>query len=334
MTRPRVAFLERQPASGFIALDRACLEDAFAVEPLPYSGSVTPAFIARSTVAAFRCDVLYAWFASEHSLVPGVVFKLLHRRFVLVPGGYDYANVPERNYGLAARGRGWVPRLLGRLCDIALPISKQTRWEFLRLVPSAAPRTRLGYLAVDPDAWTDPDVERDPDAVVTVAYVDREQWSRKGIDRFVAAARADPRRRYVLGGRIDASMEASLRADAPSNLEIVGSLSHDELRQLFWSCGAYVQLSWHETFGVAMAEAMLCGCVPVIGASPALREVAGRWAVEPSTGESDVDAIARATTAGRSLDRASIRRDIAERFSVEARRSLLRDAVLGDGLTG
>jgi glycosyltransferase involved in cell wall biosynthesis len=266
-----------------------------------------------------RSDVVYAFFASEHALIPAIAARILRRRFVLVPAGYDYANVPERKYGLAARGKGWLPRLIGRLATVALPISRQTMWEFLALVPSAAPRTYLAYLAVDPNEFRDPSVARDASTVVTVAHVDEESWSRKGIDRFVDAARNDPSRRYVLVGSIADALRPRLEALAPPNLDCVGRLSHDDLRRALWGAGAYVQLSWHETFGVAMAEAMLCGCVPVITDSPALQEVAGRWAVRVAPVEDDVDAIARATEFARTVDRAAMRRDVADRFSVADR---------------
>lgn len=329
MSRPAVAFVDRDPPSGFMAIDRRCLEPSFDVVRLVYPGRPTPRFVLQTLRAAWRCDAVYAFFASEHALVPALVFKALGRRFVLAPAGYDYADVPERRYGLAARGLGWLPRLLGRLADVCLPISWQTTWELLTLVPSAAPRTRLGHLAVDPDEWVDPGVERDPDLVVTVGYVDAEAWSRKGIDRFVEAARSDPARRYVLAGRIAPDVAVTLDRLAPANLERPGRLEHDALRRLLWSAGVYAQLSWHETFGVAMAEAMLCGCVPVMRSSPALHEVAGPWAVTAAADETDADAVRRAASVARGVDRAEMRADVAARFSLEARRQLLADAITG-----
>ena len=328
--RLRVLFVDRDPPSGFMATDRRCLEQQASLTRIVYPGRPTLRFVASCVRETLRTDVVYAFFASEHALVPALVARLLRRRFVLVPAGYDYANLPERQYGLAARGKGWLPRLIGRLATVALPISRQTMWEFLALVPSAAPRTYLAYLAVDPEEFRDPGVARAANTVVTVAHVDEEAWSRKGIDRFVEAARRDSARRYVLVGRIAETIEPRLRAMAPSNLDCVGRLSHDDLRRTLWGAAAYVQLSWHETFGVAMAEAMLCGCVPVITDCPALHEVAGRWGVSVLPGEDDVETITRAVAASREVDRVAMRRDVAERFSVAARVGHL-GAALGVG---
>lgn len=325
--RPTIAFVDRDPASGFMAVDLELLSSAFDVVRLVYPGRPTVRWVFDCLAATRRCDAAYAFFASEHALVPALVFAARRKAFVLVPAGYDYANVAERRYGLAARGLGWLPRLIGRLADVALPISWQTLWEFVALVPSAAPRTRIGYLAVDETRWQDPGVSRDADRVVTLAYVDEEAWSRKGVDRFVELARRDPDREYVLAGRV-APESAHRLADAPSNLVVTGHLSHDELVRLFWSAGVYAQLSWHETFGVAMAEAMLCGCVPLVSDSPALNEVAGQWAVRPEHDDpaADLDALDRAVKRGAEIERAEMRADIAGRFSMDARRELLVDA--------
>ena len=114
---------------------------------------------------------------------------------------------------------------------------------------------------------------------------------------------------------------------APPNLQCPGRLGHDELRALLWSAGVYAQLSWHETFGVSMAEAMLCGCVPVIRQSLALHEVAAHWAVEVD-GEDDVDAIARAAAQARTIDRQAMYDDLADRFSLQRREEHLRRALM------
>lgn len=328
-----VTFIDREPSSGFMAVDRACLEASFSVRRIVYPGRITAGYILECVRAAFRTRAVYVFFASEHSLVPCILFRLLGRRVVLVQGGYDYANLPDHNYGLTARGRGWLPRLVGRLCTVSLAISDQSRWEFLALVPSAAPRTRLSHLALDPDQWTDPEVPRDDNQVVTFGYIDEEAYSRKGIDRFVAAAALDRSRRYVLAGEISPDIAERIRSIAPPNLVVLGHQRHDQLRGLLWSSGVYAQLSWHETFGVAMAEAMLCGCVPVIGQSAALAEIAGVWAVHAGDGHEpahDTAAIGRAVDAGCAMDRAAIRSDVTRRFSPRQRGEALRAALSGE----
>lgn len=328
--RSTVTFIDRPPRSGFIETDLACLETFADVTRVVYPGRTSLTYVFSCLRSLLRTRCLYVFFASEHALAPVAIARLLRRRIVLVHGGYDFADVPERGYGLIARGLGWLPRAIGRLCTVSLAISDQSRWEFLAAVPSAAPRTHLAHLGLDPDRWRDPGVDRDPDRVVTIGYFDTETWTRKGADRFLEASIQDPDRRYVLAGRCSPEVAAHVAKTAPANLEVRDHLTHDEMRELFWSAGVYSQLSWHETFGVAMAEAMLCGCVPVIGDSAALAEVAGRWAVTASRYPADIDAAAAASKAAREVDRTEMRGDVSRRFSVEQRTQALRAAVDGE----
>jgi glycosyltransferase involved in cell wall biosynthesis len=324
----RVLIVDREPPSGFMTADRAALEDEFAIEHVSYAGRPTMAFVVATWRAVRRCDAVYAFFASEHALVPVLLAKACRRRVVLTVGGYDVACDRVHRYGLAATHRGWLPKLLCRLADAVLPMSEAAAEELLALAPSVAGKVTVAYLAVDGSEWPDVAVPRDSSRVVTVAYVDEDSWSRKGIDRFIAAARHDPHRQYVLAGRVSRAIESRLASARAPNLVVTGYLSHSELNRLLWSAGMYAQLSWHEGFGFAMVEAMLCGCVPVISDLAALRETAGRWAVVV-TPKQGVDA-AFGHAAAASTDRLAMRTDVAARFSLEARAVALARAIHGD----
>lgn len=323
----RVMFVDRPPTSGFMRLDRRALEQNFHVEAVQYAGRPTIGFARDCLRTARRVDAIYVFFASEHAVVPALLAKVLRKPLVLVPAGYDYANLPEHGYGLATQGKGLVPKMIGRVASVILPISTEAMWELFTMVPSASTKTRLGYLSLSPDEWEDPGVERDLDAVVTFGYISESSYRRKGVDRFVAAAAADPDRRYILGGTVDPDIRATIEAQGLANLELTGHLSHDELRRLLYRSGIYAQLSWHESFGMSMAEAMLCGCVPVVSTSHALSEVAGSWAVVSESATHDVDRIAQAAKVARDIDRRAMRDDLVQRFSFERRANTLRDAV-------
>lgn len=323
----RVLFIDRPPSSGFMRLDRRALEQSFATEVVEYPGKLTLGFALQCLRAMRRVDAIYVFFASEHAVIPAVLATIFRKALVLVPAGYDYANVPEHGYGLATQGKGVVPRLIGRAASVALPISQEAMWELLTMVPTAASKTRLGHLALSPEEWTDPSVERELDTVVTFGYVTESSYRRKGVDRFVAAAAADPDRRYVLGGEVEPAIRDLIEQQKLTNLELTGHLSHDELRKMLYSAGIYAQLSWHESFGMSMAEAVLCGCVPVLSTSPALAKVAGRWAVISESPGSDVDCIAEAAKRAVEVDRAAMREDLSTRFSFERRVETLRSAV-------
>ena len=89
------------------------------------------------------------------------------------------------------------------------------------------------------------------------------------------AARELPDVRFVLAGKwLDDAIE-ELRAVAPENVEFTGWLSDEDLRDLYRRAAVYVQASRHEGFGLAVAEAMLAGCVPVVVNVTSMPEVVG-----------------------------------------------------------
>ena len=56
-------------------------------------------------------------------------------------------------------------------------------------------------------------------------------------------------------------------------MEFTGWLSDEDLEALYARASVYVQASRHEGFGLAVAEAMLAGCVPVVMDVTAMPEV-------------------------------------------------------------
>ena len=323
----RVAIIERGPQSGFVEGDRAVIERDAATRVVRYPGWPSPRFLVDTWRAVGWSTVVYTFFASEQAVVAAVFARVRRRRFVVSVGGYDVANVRVHGYGLPTRfPHRLVPRVVMALSHRVIAFSNAARVE--ALAAGADPeRTSVSHIGLEPRFVTAPNgVERDPDTVITVAYVDEVSWSRKGIDRFVDAARNDPHRRYILVGRIaDPVLTAGL-ADPPPNLVMTGFVTDDELRSLLWSSGVYAQLSWHEGFGVSMVEAMQAGCRPVVTGVPALIEVAGPDAVLSRGRDDDLRAIA-AAAASAPADRARFTRWATEVASMDDRAAGLESAL-------
>ncbi len=66
-----------------------------------------------------------------------------------------------------------------------------------------------------------------------------------------------------------------LRKSGTPNVKYLGHVSDDELMGYFQRARVYVQVSAHEGFGISLAEAMLCECVPVVTRGGAIPEVVG-----------------------------------------------------------
>jgi len=58
----------------------------------------------------------------------------------------------------------------------------------------------------------------------------------------------------------------ALQARRIENLSLFGPLPQETLIGLYQASSVYAQCSYTETFGACVAEAMLCGCVPVVRA--------------------------------------------------------------------
>ena len=90
------------------------------------------------------------------------------------------------------------------------------------------------------------------------------------------AAAELPDVRFVFVGKWHDDAIEVLRELAGDNVEFTGWVSDEELHDLYRRASVYVQASRHEGFGLAVAEAMLAGCVPVVMNVTAMPEVVGR----------------------------------------------------------
>ena len=204
--------------------------------------------------------------------------------------------------------------------------------EIARNTPIPPERVAVLHLGV-PDPFGDVAADKERLAV-TVGAVDRGTLLQKGQLPFVEAARELPDVRFVLAGRwLDDAID-ELRAVAPSNVEFTGWLSDEDLRDLYRRAAVYVQASRHEGFGLAVAEAMLAGCVPVVVNVTSMPEVVGDAGVliESPRPEQVAEGVRRALALGPVASR-SARERILTAFPMANRRDgILR--VVDEALAG
>lgn len=143
-------------------------------------------------------------------------------------------------------------------------------------------------------------------------------------DLVVSAFEGLPHRLLVVGG---GHLAGRLRAQAPPNVEFLGEVDDETLRDLFRRARALV-FPADEDFGIVMAEAQACG-TPVValragGARDIVEEGVTGWLIERQHVDDLRLAVARA--AEESLDHEAIRRS-AERFSETRFRREMRAAL-------
>ena len=99
------------------------------------------------------------------------------------------------------------------------------------------------------------------------------------------------------------------------------------LLQYYQKAKVYCQLSTQESFGVALAEAMACGCVPVVTRKYSLPEVVGDtgFYVPYNDPETTAEAIKKAL---RSDKGAKARERVKKKFSEEQREKRLLQEII------
>jgi glycosyltransferase involved in cell wall biosynthesis len=223
-----------------------------------------------------RPDVLLMWFiVPSYALALTVLAKLFGVRVAFFTGGYDIVSMPGIGFGAM---RFPLFRFLIKptlaLADAVFPFSESAARHLLKY---ARPRrSAVIYPSVDVGFFT-PGSERDREPMaVTVSPVIESSIVQKGLRTFVEAAAYAPGMRWVLvGNSPDGSLD-SLRQIAAPNVEFIDHfIPAEELRDLYRRASCYVQASVHEGFGVAVAEAMACGAVPVVTKRFSLPEVTG-----------------------------------------------------------
>lgn len=271
--------------------------------------------------------VVVFWFASTwYAPLMTLLAKLLGRKVVVVTGGMDAVYVPEIDWGLMKRPvHRWTYGLLMRWADAVLPFSESaSRWIQERYRPR---RLRTVHPAVDTRFFVPGAGPREA-RVVTCCYgYGAANIVQKGLDQFVETARRLPDVAFVLVGDPLDDAARRLAAEAPPNVRFVPRIpGRSAYRDFLAGSSVYLQLSAHEGFGVSVAEAMACGCVPVVADRYSLPEVVGDAGCVVPFGAVDAAAEAvRRSLCAPPAARAAARARVEERFGRERRVAALRE---------
>ncbi|MDQ3248322.1 MAG: glycosyltransferase family 4 protein [Chloroflexota bacterium] len=312
-------------------IDLAILRSVHAVQEVEWRRN--PIGFLRACVQTLRgalwADMIVAWFGSYHAFFAFLPALLLRRKRVIIASGYDVANEPTLNYGGLRSGmRRWMGLQAFRWADQVLAVSHFSAQEALKNAHVVPEKLQTIYHGLDADAFAPPDDKKERRGVLTVAVINQESMLRKGLALFVETAKQLPDIPFILVGPWRDSAIDELRALAPPNVTFAGALFGNDLVQCMASAQVYAQLSAYESFGMAVAEAMLCGCVPVVTDRGALPEVVGDQGWIAPYADIEVTAqVIRQALAADSAMRHQCRQRIVEHFSLAARRTQLLRAL-------
>ncbi|MDD1752084.1 MAG: glycosyltransferase family 4 protein [Methanotrichaceae archaeon] len=297
--------------------DYEILSKHFSVEKVYFR---QPKDVLHMIAPIWRSDLSFSWFASGHSFAAVLFSRILGKRSIVVAGGYDVAFEPEIDYGqytLKWHKRRYADFVL-RYADAILAVSEFTKGEVMARFKTE--KVEVIYNGIDMDKFR-PKGNKE-NLVITVASGSGNVIRLKGLDAFVKAAGYHPKIQFLVLGLSEADKK-SLSSCCPSaNVDLRGQVSQEELIGHYQKAKVYCQLSYRESFGFALAEAMACGCVPVVTRRGALPELVGDTGYYVPYADPEATAVAVQKAIG-SSDGIGARRRIETRFSLKIREGCL-----------
>ena len=270
-----------------------------------------------------RPQLIYSWFVKPWDTAAiTLIARLVGVKSVLNVGGYDISDMPEFEYGMLRLpgARPWTQFAL----NWATLVNTLSESFMSKVLDLARPRrTQVMYLGVDVDAFQPGNREKQ-NLVITIATVRRVTSKIKGLETFAGCSKLMPQVQFtVVGPVVDLDALEHLKSLGGSNLSFTSAYAvRGEVLDWCQRAKVYVQASASESFGLAVAEAMACECVPVATRVGGLPEVVGDTGFYTTYG--DVEATAKAIEqALRSSNGPAARRRVVENFTIAQREERL-----------
>ncbi len=267
--KKRITFVYPHP-STFIQTDYDLLSEEYDVRPVEYKSKID---ILRLKFKLINTNTNVSWFALDHATLSVLISKIFMLRSIVIVGGWDVIYMPEINYGaMRTKSRIRKTKIALKYATKVVCVSKSIaehtkKWtdrKDIVVIP-------LGF---DPEKFKSGGEKEN--LVITAGNLKNDVTIKvKGLDHFFKCAQLVPDVEFLIIGSHDPDIKDEWEAKAPDNLKIIDYVPQDELIKLYQRAKVYAQLSFQESFGSALAEAMLCECVPVVTKRGALPEVVG-----------------------------------------------------------
>ncbi|HYQ86038.1 MAG TPA: glycosyltransferase family 4 protein [Bacteroidota bacterium] len=265
----------------FIQDDIELLEKHFTVRKQVGHG---PGAAAKIVVKAFRCDVIFCWFASVYAFVAVTMGKILGIKSIIVIGGVDVAKDKELDYGIwLSPWRARLVRYALRNADRVLAVHPTLKDDAARLAGYDGGNIQYLPTGYGGGIWK-PAGEKES-IVLTVAVVkDRRRLRVKGIDVLAEAARRLPGMTFIVIG-VDSHLTGNVQP--PLNMHFRPVINRMELLPYYQRAKVYCLPSLREGLSNSLCEAMLCGCIPVASDAGGSRTAVGEAGILVPPGNID-----------------------------------------------
>lgn len=233
-----------------------------------------------------KFDACIVQFGGYWSYFPTLLGKLFRTPTFIVLHGSDCAAMPSLSYGnLRKNPLRWFIRKSLKNATELWPVSKSLVENKNSYFEFNSPKEKFqGYKAIlgpintpyfvipngfDFQFWQykkTPKIDHTFLAVIS----GESQYKLKGIDLIIEVAQLLPDYQFNIVG-----MQKPLSLITSSNVQFLGRLTQQQLSEVYNSHQFYLQLSISEGFGMALCEAMLHGCIPIVSNVNILPEIIG-----------------------------------------------------------
>ncbi|OPX25693.1 MAG: hypothetical protein B1H05_03480, partial [Candidatus Cloacimonas sp. 4484_140] len=152
--------------------------------------------------------------------------------------------------------------------DRILTVSEYLQKEIKKIVP----RKEITKIELGIDADTVNFIKED--VIITVGNAIDNIYKLKGLDTFAKSSLSFPDHNFIIIGNYDEKIRKEILQINPQ-ITFTGKLEQKQVFEWLQKAKVYCQLSFVESFGVALLEAMSFGCVPVVTLRGAMPEIVG-----------------------------------------------------------
>ncbi len=280
-----------------------------------------------------KVDTILISFGGYWSFFPALFSNLLGKKVAIVMHGTDCVSFPEIEYGnLRNPILSFVTKKSLQWASIILPVSeslvytennyyssKTLRFGYNYHLSNIKTPYKVIHNGLNVLDWVrDNEIIRNKTSFVTV--LGKGKIKIKGVDLIIEVASRFPNSIFYLAG-----IENVKGYNIPKNIICKGRLTPEELKVLFNQSQFYLQLSNTEGFGVALCEAMLCECIPLVSDVNFLPTIVGDSGFVLKKRNSDmlVDLINMALNSDIIHLEQKARKRIKDNFSVNKRKKML-----------
>ena len=274
--RKRTVFFCSNTIGSFTSRDLELLKRHFYVHFYYYNGlKQLPLHLIRICGGVLRSDICLCNFADNHALITLLFAKMLHRKTLVIVGGYEVARIKGLKYGLnRSVFFPLVVKTIFKKSDHVLPVSINLREDAKTSVGVDTSNFTVVSNGFDSRKFSPSHEKKELHVTCAARCSSIDTIHVKGIDTFLKAAALLPHIPFTLIG-IHPDVQSWLKAEIPKNVALYPPLPQNELLPYYRRSKVYCQLSRREGHPNAICEAMLCECVPVGTDVPGIRQVMG-----------------------------------------------------------